>query len=166
MSRSELIKLNYNAVDKLSKGDADAQLVINHIQQAVPLDPYILFMGFCPNAEFANRLDLEWKEKGICRFDYRESQQQAERFDSICKGDKVVLKKIEKFGKTMKLFGHGRVSSIEYDANNIRFLGVDWSSQEEILEVPLMGCNSTVDIRAIENVEDEMPKEFYDWLGK
>jgi len=27
-----------------------------------------------------------------------------------------------------------------------------------------MGCNSTVDIRTIEAVENEMPEEFYTWL--
>ena len=39
-----------------------------------------------------------------------------------------------------------------------------WSTQKEIIEVPLMACNSTVDIRTIEQVKDVMPDEFYQWL--
>lgn len=164
MSRAELVKLKRNADDKYEQGDLDAKHVIDAINNATPADSYILFMGFCPDANFNNRLDIEWKGKGICRFDYHESEHQVERFNSICKGDLVVLKKIEKFGKTMALFGHGRVSGIAYDDNNIRYLEMDWSNQEQVIEVPLMACNSTVDIRSIEAVEDEMPGEFYEWL--
>lgn len=164
MSRDELVKLKNNADDKSSKGDSDAKYVLHAINSATPIDSYILFMGFCPGADFDERLDTEWKEKGICRFDYHESEHQVERFNRICKGDLVVLKKREQFGKTMKLYGHGRVSGIVYDQNHIRYLEMDWSSQEEVIEVPLIGCNSTVDVRTIEAVEDEMPEEFYKWL--
>jgi hypothetical protein len=138
--------------------------VISAINIAKPKDQYILFMGFCPDADFSERLDTEWKAKGICRFDYLASKPQLDRFTSICVGDLVVLKKREQFGKTMNLYGHGRVIGIEYDDDNIRFLKVDWSSQDEVIEVPLMGCNSTVDIKNIETVESEMPEEFYRWL--
>ncbi|MCL6272334.1 hypothetical protein M3P05_20670 [Sansalvadorimonas sp. 2012CJ34-2] len=104
------------------------------------------------------------EKNNICRFDYLESKHQVERFNSICKGDRVILKKREQFGKTMKLYGHGRVTSIAYDNDNIRYLNMDWSDQDEIIEVPLMGCNSTVDTKSIEQVEDEMPEQFYNWL--
>lgn len=164
MSRADIVKLKQNAEDKLSKGDSDAKYVLDAINAAVPTDSYILFMGFCPEADFSKRLDIEWKEKGICRFDYYVSEHQVERFNSICKGDLVVLKKREKIGKTMKLYGHGRVSGVAYDANNVRFLEMDWSTQDEIIEVPLLGCNSTVDIKTIEAVEAEMPEAFYNWL--
>ncbi|BBP00341.1 hypothetical protein [Sulfuriferula nivalis] len=165
MSRDDLDKLKQNAEEKVAKGDLDAQAVILAIQIAKPSDSYILFMGFCPNAEFENRLDIEWKDKGICRFDYLESESQLERFNTIRTGDLVILKKIQQFGKTMRLFGHGRVKSIAYDENNIRYLVMDWSDQAEIIEVPLMGCNSTVDIKSMKAVYDEMPDEFYSWLG-
>ncbi|MGR2740197.1 hypothetical protein ACUY1T_17270 [Billgrantia sp. Q4P2] len=164
MARADLAKLKRNAEHKLSTGDTEAQLVLDAINNATPTDSYILFMGFCPGADFGERLDIAWKEQGICRFDYLESEHQAERFNSICKGDLVVLKKREKFGKTMKLYGHGRVSSVAYDQNNTRYLLVEWSDQEKVIEVPLIGCNSTVDIKSIEAVEDEMPAEFYAWL--
>lgn len=165
MPRDELAKLKGNAEGLLKKGDADAQFVLDEIDIASPADSYVLFMGFCPDADFNERLDMEWKEKGICRFDYVESEQQLERFSTICPGDLVVLKKREKFGKTMKLYGHGRVKSISYDENSRKYLNMDWSEQEGIIEVPLMGCNSTVDIRSMEAVEGEMPEEFYTWVS-
>ena len=121
-------------------------------------------MGFCPDADFDERLDTHWEAEGICRFDYLESAAQLERFASICVGDLVVLKKREQFGKTMKLFGHGRVTGIDHDDDGVRFLKVHWSGQDQVIEVPLLGCNSTVDIRGIEAVEAEMPDEFYQWL--
>jgi hypothetical protein len=164
MSRADLVKLKRNADEKYANGDREAKEVLDAINNAAPADSYILFMGFCPDADFSERLDTEWKKKGICRFDYLISKPQLERFKTICKGDLVVLKKREQFGKTMKLYGHGRVSSVAYDENNIRYLVMEWSDQENIIEVPLMGCNSTVDIKSIETVEDEMPEEFYKWL--
>lgn len=164
MSRADLVKLKRNADEIYATGDIEAKEVIDAINNATPTDSYVLFMGFCPGADFSERLDTEWKEKGICRFDYLESEHQLERFNTICKGDLVVLKKREKFGKTMRLYGHGRVRSVACDENNIRYLIMDWSDQENIIEVPLMGCNSTVDIKSIEAVENEMPEEFYEWL--
>ena len=64
----------------------------------------------------------------------------------------------------MTLYGHGRVRLVVYDDNDRRYLQMDWSDQNEIIEAPLMGCNSTVDIRTIEAVEDAMPEEFWSWL--
>ena len=64
----------------------------------------------------------------------------------------------------MKLYGHGRVKAVAYDDDQIRYLKMDWFDQDQVIEVPLMGCNSTVDVKSIEMVEDEMPQEFYEWL--
>lgn len=164
MSRAELGKLRRNAQEKLLRGEQDAQQVLAAIDYAVPSDEYILFMGFCPGADFSGRLDIEWKDKGICRYDRAHRVAQQERFESICKGDLVVLKKREQFGKTMKLFGHGRVAALATDENNVRYLKMNWSAQNEEIEVPLLGCNSTVDIRTMQVVEDEMPAEFFTWL--
>lgn len=153
-------------MEKFKIGDADALEVMSAIDIAKPVDSYILFMGFCPGADFSERLDIEWKKKGICRFDYHESEHQVARFNSICAGDLVILKKREQFGKTMKLYGYGRVKDIAYDVENVRYLVMDWSAQTDIIEVPLMGANSTVDIKSMEIVEGEMPNEFYTWLGQ
>jgi hypothetical protein len=62
----------------------------------------------------------------------------------------MVFKKIEVFGVLMKLYGRGRVTKVCYDEESVRYLEVDWSNQEEIIKVPLMGCNSTVDIKSME----------------
>lgn len=164
MAREDLVSLKLNAEKMLEDGDMSAADVISAINSATPADSYILFMGFCPDADINNRLDTEWKESGICRFDYRESESQAARFDTICKGDLVILKKREVFGKTMKLFGHGRVISVAYDEKNTRYLILNWSDQSSVIEVPLMGCNSTVDIKPIDAVKNEMSDEFWQWL--
>lgn len=166
MTRADLLKLQQNAEEKLKQGDAEAKAVIDAISISKPLDDYVLFMGFCPGANLNRRLDIKWKEQGICEFGFTESTQQMERFSTICMGDFVVLKKREQFGKTMKLYGHGRVNSIAYDEKGRRFLKMDWSAQNLVIEVPLMGCNSTVDIRSIETVHQEMPEEFYQWINK
>lgn len=164
MKRNELTSLKQNAEELLAKGDLAAKDVLSAINFAKPSDTYILFMGFCPGADINERLDIEWKENGICRFDYLESEHQLDRFNTIYAGDLVVLKKREKFGKTMKLYGHGRVKSISYDDDLTRYFIMDWSDNSEIIEVPLMGCNSTVDKKSIDSVNREMPIEFFEWL--
>jgi hypothetical protein len=165
-SRAELARIRINSMAKYNNGDDSAKKILDLIDLSKPIDEYILFMGFCPNADFENRLDLEWKEKGICRFDWEESEVQTNRFYEICAGDLVVLKKREKFGKTMNLYGFGRVNQIAHDEDNVRYFIMDWDKQDEIIEVPLMGCNSTVDVKSMENVEKQMPQEFFDWLKK
>jgi hypothetical protein len=163
-SRAGLVNLRGNALRLLGGGDKDAQFVIDAIEQATPTDQYIVFMGFCPGAEFENRLDIGWKKDGICTFIFHDSEQQVERFASIHVGDLVVLKKRHKFGETMQLYGHGRVTGIRYDRENHRYLTMNWSDQANVIEVPLMGCNSTVDIRSVTAVAVEMPEFFYGWL--
>lgn len=163
-SRADLAKIYRNASAKLKDGHADAQLIIDAINQAKPVDDFIVFMGFCLGGSLENRLDNEWKEKGICTFHFFDSPHQMEDFNSILVGDLIVLKKRHQFGKTMQLFGHGRVTGVQYDAEDHRFLSMKWSTQSQIIEVPLMGCNSTVDIRTVDRVEGEMPAEFYAWL--
>lgn len=164
LDRSKLAKIRRNAEAARQNGDEDAQAVIDAINISVPSDDYILFMGFCPDADSDNRLDVEWKEKGICEFDWEESTHQMAAFQEICPGDLVVLKKIEKFGKTMKVFGYGRVEAVAIDDNGFRYLKMNWSSQEQVIEVPLMGCGSTVNVKPMATVEVQMPKEFFEWL--
>ena len=164
-TRAELVKLRANVESKHKKGDADAKTIIDEIDQASPADKTMVFMGFCPSANFDNRLDVEWKEKGACTFTFLDSEQQLARFNDIWSGDLIILKKRHQFGKTMLLYGHGRVTGVKYDQDNNRYLEMNWSPQEEIIEVPLMGCNSTVDTRTIEQVETEMPAQFYTWLN-
>ena len=165
MSRKELHQLKDNAEIKLAAGDKSAQMVLDAITISSPSDPYVLFMGFCPDGNINNRLDREWKEKGICRFDYMESEMQANRFNQLLPGDLVVLKKIQKYGKSMCLYGHGRITSIEYDTDKIRYFKMRWSAQEDVIEVPLMGCNATVNVKEKDKIAYEMPDSFYSWLN-
>ncbi len=164
-SRDDLAKLRSRALEKYAAGDIEAKEVLDAIDVATPSDNYIVFMGFCPGADFDNRQDIEWREKGICRFDYIDSTHQLKRFNSIYPGDLIVLKKRHTFGKSMKLYGHGRVEKIQYDEANVRFLKVNWSGQTDVIEVPLMGANSTVDIKLMTLVNKEMPESFFQWLA-
>ena len=166
MSRSELHDLRINAMVKFKAGDDEAMEVITAIDVAKPSDTYILFMGFCPDADLNNRLDVEWKAKGICTFDFHESTTQVNRFDNVNKGDLVVLKKNLDLGKSMTLHGHGRVTGVAYDAMETRYLLMNWSSQTEVITVPAIAATSTVNIKLIESVEAAMPKEFFTWLGQ
>ena len=139
-TRSDLIKLRTNAEVMQKKGDADAAAVIAEIDTATPTDKSIVFMGFCPGADFNKRLDIEWKKEGICTFIFLSSEQQLDRFNDIWPGDLLVLKKRHQFGKTMLLYGHGRATGIKRNQDNTRYLEMDWSTQGRIIEVPLMGC--------------------------
>ena len=163
-SRSELRRLLDNAADKVKAGDDDAKIIVDAISIATPKDKEILFMGFCPDANIENRLDIEWREKGVCTFDWEESESQMAAFQEVRTGDLVVLKKIQVFGKTMEVSGYGRVKSVAKDEKGNNYLIMDWSSQDQALEVPLMACNATINIRSIEAVVDQMPEEFFKWL--
>lgn len=164
-TRSELLKLKTNAENMFNAGDLDAKFIVDAIDEATPSDTYMVFMGFCPNGEMANRLDKEWKAKGICTFDFPESKHQQEDFNAIRVNDLIILKKREEFGKTMRLYGYGRVTGFGYSEQDGRFLKMDWSGQNNEILVPLMGCNSTVNLKSVEKVETEMSDAFFDWLG-
>jgi len=164
-SRSNLRKILNNAETMFKNGDDEAKAIIEAINIATPSDTYILFMGFCPDANIENRLDIEWREKGICTFDWEESEGQMAAFQEIRVGDLVVLKKIQVFGKTMEVSGHGRVKSISQDEKGHNHLIMNWSDQQKTIEVPLMGCFSTVNIKSMEKVEEQMPEEFFEWLN-
>lgn len=168
LSRVEMLRLRQNAEPKAKNGDVIAEAIIEAIDTtAVPkLEAEYVFMGFCPGADFENRRDLEWFEKGICTFDYVQSEVQMRRFSKIMSGDTIILKKRESFGKTMRLFGHGVVTARrDRKIDGLRYLTVNWSQQREILEVPLMACNSTVDIRSLGVVEAKLHPDFWKWLG-
>ncbi|PAY02563.1 hypothetical protein CKO50_04115 [Pseudoalteromonas sp. HM-SA03] len=165
LTRAQMAVLQENALRIFNKGDKDAKLILDAIPYSKPADTSILFMGFCPEADFSNRLDIFWKENGICHFDYLESEVQVNRWYEVCAGDLLILKKREQFGKTMKLYGFGRVTKICHDDEHVRYFEVNWADQSREIEVPLMGCNSTVDIKAMEMVEQEMPEAFWHWLN-
>ena len=155
-----------NAKAKLDKGDAAAQAVLDALMSSAPTDRYVVFMGFCPHADINNRLDVEWRKQGNCTFTFYDSEHQMERFRTISVGDLLVLNKIQIYGKTMRLYGHGRVTALENDDKGDRVLRMTWSDQDAQIDVPLMGCNETVNVKDIERVDDVMPPEFWSWLGE
>lgn len=164
LSRQDLARLRANALPLAERGDEGAKAVLEALEaNAVPSDRYILFMGFCPSADFDNRLDIGWRAESVCYYrNSKDTSGQLERFQSMLRGDLIVLKKRHEFGKTMQLFGHGRVRGIR--GGQYRDLDVDWSPQTEVITVPLLGCNSTVDVRSLAQVDAEMPETFYAWL--
>ncbi len=101
---------------------------------------------------------------GVCEFEYDQSEVQVRRFSSIRVGDQIILKKREVYGKTMKLYGHGKVIGVKYSPEGRRVLKMTWHPSESIIEVPLMGCNSTVNLKKTAAVLVEMPVEFHHWL--
>jgi len=164
LTRADLQTMRERAQVKLNDGDEEARLVLQALDCAVAKDSGIIFMGFCPNGELANRLDDQWKERGICTFDYDDSVDQMNLFRSICTGDLIVLKKGEEFGRTMSLHGHGRVTGTNTGSDGRRYLELNWSPAGKFTsDVPMMGCQSTVNLRDMESVEDAMPYEFFDW---
>lgn len=170
-SRTDRIKIYENAKRALKENrDIDrAKKIINAYKSTAvpPLQEEYVFMGFCPGATLENRQDELWYADGICMFDWVSDPLQMKRFYDIQVGDIIVTKKREKFGETMMLSGHGKVRLLE-ESNKTgkRYLRVDWIVPDEFLIVPLMGCHSTVNNRALEMVEDRMPEEFWEWLGK
>jgi hypothetical protein len=165
LSRAELQTIYENSHKALQKGDSEAQDVVKAIGTSIPQDKYYVFMGFCPGADFTRRQDERWRELGICDFYFYESEHQIERFRSILPGDLIILKKIEQFGKTMKLFGYGRVSELTNTSSGDRVLKMTWADQKEIIEVPLLACNETVNIKSPEQVDGAMPEKYWEWLG-
>ena len=67
-SRADLVKLRTNAESARQKGDSEAEVVIDEIDHASPTDKTMVFMGFCPGANFDNRLDIEWRQTNTCTF--------------------------------------------------------------------------------------------------
>lgn len=168
MTRSKMHKYRDNMRELLKIGYPAAQLVIDAINQtAVPkIEEKYAFIGFCPGGNFANRLDTFWLTAGICKFDNIKSSHQIGRFAGIHKGDTIILKKMLQWGVSMELFAYGEVLEVK-DAkeSQLIYFHVDWHEHDEYLIVPAMAARSTIDVRALEKVEEAMPPEFWTWLS-
>jgi hypothetical protein len=166
--RADLVIYEANARQK--RNDQDAIFLLEAIAQARPKDLYYVFMGFCPNADMNNRRDIEWRKQGRCTMEKWDgwSARQLADYESIKVGDLIVLKKRQKIGVSMRLFGYGRVTGINYEPGADfldRYLEVAWSNQSAVIEVPLLGCNATINLLDVDDVNRRMPAEFIDWLG-
>jgi hypothetical protein len=169
--RASIAAYETNAKIARSQGKPWPQDVLDALRQAMPKDMYYAFIAFCPNADTNNRVDGIWREQGICSIDLWDaprSRQQAADFMSIKVGDLVIMKKNQKYGVTMHLCGHGRVTGIRgaTDPNTVdHVLIMDWSPQTVEIEVPALACTGTVNIKDVDKVDPKMPPEFHDWLG-
>lgn len=166
-SREELWQIREHALAYLARGNDDAQFLIDEINQTpvAPLHRHYLFMGFCPGATLENRQDETWMSEGFCKFDFIDSTHQYNRFCKMHAGDVIILKKRDIMQQTMRLFGHGIIKRVVQSQLSVKtYFRVDWFKPETEIDVPLMACNSTVDIRKLGQVEGAMPSEFWEWL--
>ena len=131
-----------------------------------PNDRRVVFVDFCPGGVVLGRLDVGWLQQGICTFDFFSSEEQWETFQSVSMGDHIVMKRDLQIGQTTRLYAHGRVLALELNENRDRVLMVDWSHEQDQIEVPLIRCNNMVKIQEIGDVEAAMPIEFWRWLAK
>jgi len=166
MTREQLANMKANILDRALIDDPLLPELLLAIEKSSTRDSRIIFMGFCPNADFARRLDLDWKSRGVCEFHFDDSEHQDRNFATIRKGELLVLKKNHVLGKSVQLYGHGRVVDICFDEEQRRYLKVDWSLDDSIIEVQLTGCTATVNIMTRSKVEAKCGADFYKWLGK
>jgi len=103
-----------------------------------------LFIDFCANNDITQRLDLAWKEKGICELDQMEGTSLDKDLKNLSAANHVILKKNNPNGETMNLFGYGLIRSIKRDDHGKSYLSVWWSKQEQVIEIPLMNCQSNI----------------------
>lgn len=164
LARDVLAAYRERILGGLVENDPSREELTRAFDNAVPTDSYLVFMGFCPGADFKRRQDTRWRSVGICEFEFDGSETQVRRFATIRVGDQIILKKNQIRGKTMELYGHGKVIGVEYSAEGRRVLKMDWHPDEKILEVPLMGCTPTVSLKKTVAVLNAMPPEFHEWL--
>ena len=166
--RSDLLKIRENAKSLLQKGNAEAAEIIDAINKIGPpkLEAMYAFLGFCPGGDIENRQDDKMLKDGIYEYNDISKVKQLEHLTDIMVGDTIILKKRQTFGKTMRIYSYGPVNEVcESRITGKPYFRVEWTTPSEFLEVPLMACNSTVNIRDVANVEKSMPEEFWDWLG-
>ena len=177
-SRSEILRIREsanniikNAIDKPSKEnetkakEATEALLACDSHMPEPLSSQYNFMGFCPGDDIKKRRDAIWREQGICDFHFGESEGQMTAFSLQVPGDWIILKKKEKLNETMSLYGFGKINKRLIDEKGLTHFQVNWNDQSEKMLVPLMGCNSYINMKALKRVEKVMPKEFWDWIN-
>ena len=177
-SRSEMLRIRENAnnliemaIDKPTRENEakakeaaeDLSACDSHMPE--PLSSQYNFMGFCPGDDIKRRRDTTWREQGTCYFDFEESEGQVTAFSLQVPGDWIILKKIGECDKTMILYGFGKITKRHIDDTEFTYFDVEWNTQTEEILVPLMGCNSNINMKTLERVKKIMDKEFWAWLS-
>ena len=134
--------------------------------KVAPNDRRVVFVDFCPGGVVVGRLDVGWIQQGICTYGFFSSEEQWETFQSISMGDLIVMKRDIAVTQTTRLYAHGRVVGLELNESRDRVLLVDWSHEQDQIEVPMVVCNNMVKIQDIAEVEAAMPIDFWRWLAK
>lgn len=167
MDRNSILKMRNNAITRLEKKpeDESALEVLRVIETTAPLRSEYIFMGFMPGADIDRAVDEKWYSEGVCTWEYYKDKNQTELFYKIFPGDVIITKKRMIQHQLMEVYAHGVViETVNSRHSNRRYLKVDWVHDIEFLQVPLMGCNRTVNVRSLETVEESMPEEFWEWL--
>ena len=161
---SQLAAIERRANMLIGKGDLSAQDLLDAVASAAQRDRCIAFLSFCPGGVLRNRLDVMWRKQGNCTFEFHPGNGQSEDFKKIAIGNLLVLKKVQQYGETMRLYGHGRVLGVSATKSG-NILQVDWSMRpQHELEVPFMGCDRAVNWVETSVLQSVMPKKFWDWL--
>jgi len=177
-SRSEILRIRESAsilikaaIDKpTKKNEAKAKEAAEDLSACdghmpEPLSSQYNFMGFCPGADIKRRRDAVWREQGTCEFYFGDNEGQMTAFSLQVPGDWIILKKVQELDKTMTLYGFGKITKRFMDEKGFAYFDVNWNDQSEEILVPLMGCNSDINMKTLERVEKIMGKEFWDWIS-
>jgi hypothetical protein len=165
LTRSEILAMERDAGILIEKGDASAQEILDALAHVAVRDRNIVFMDFCLGGVLRNRLDLDWKKWGNCTFEFQPGNDQLQTFNSIPEGALIILKKAQQIGETMRLYGHGRVSSVTYLPSSGNILHMDWSKEQKYeIEIPIMGCVNAVNVVEKNSLDKRELQEFWDWL--
>jgi len=177
-SRSEMLRIRENAnnliemaIDtptreneaKAKEAAEDLSACDSHMPE--PLSSQYNFMSFCLGADIDKRRDVKWREQGSCDFDFWESEGQMTAFSLQVPGDWIILKKENEPNETMTLYGFGKIMKRLMDIKGFTYFDVNWNDQPEEMLVPLMGCNSNINMKTLERVKRVMVKEFWVWLS-
>ncbi len=147
------------------KGNRYAAGILRALTQSAQRDGRMVFMSFCPGGVLRNRVDQDWKTWGNCTFEFDGGDGQLETFNAIVEGDLVVLKKPQRIGETMQLYGQGRVREITVLSKSGNILHMDWvQNNAYAAEVPMLGCERAVTFVETSRLVEEMPQAFWDWL--
>ena len=166
MDRTQLLQMKTNAEARLKDNPRIDELLELISKTAVPsLEAEYVFMGYCPGADLSRRRDIEWIRDGFIDFHFIEDDIQHRRYNTIHPPDKIILKKREEIGVSMIIHAYGEVTeSAISKSTGLTYHRVDWKIKDKPILVPLLGCNPTVNVRSITQVDEGMTQEFWDWL--
>ena len=166
---SNLIKLAIDKPTQENKAkakEADEALLACDSNMPEPLSSQYNFMNFCPEGNIKRRSDIMWREQGICNFHFEEIGGQMTAFSLQVPGDWIILKKVQEKDITMALYGFGKITKRLVDKKGFTYFDVSWNDQAQEIIVPLMGCNSNINMKTLDRVKKVMDKVFWDWLSQ